>query len=92
MIRNDIMTKCEECIDRLMAKTPTGEIYVMKSFHGGKVTMELLQHQAAFEPKITIHNGEISFAGTYSHRGTEYNVIIPGTNAAVKFYEKATNG
>lgn len=80
-----------ECIDQLMAKTPAGEIYVMRAFAGGKVTIELLQHQATFEPKITIHNGEISFAGHYLHSGQEYHVIIPGTNAIVKFYEKATN-
>lgn len=88
IIRDDIMS---ECIDQLMAKTPTGEIYVMRAFPGGKVTIELLQHQIPFEPKITIHNGAISFSGKYSHRGTEYEVMIPGTNAIVKFYEKATN-
>jgi len=85
------MMKGAECLDQLMAKTPAGEIYVMKSFAGGKVTIELLQHQAVFEPRITIHNGEISFAGTYSHRGKQYDITIPGTNELVKFYEKATN-
>lgn len=91
MIRDDMMTNSTKHIDQFMAKTPTGEIYVMRSFTGGKVTIELLQHQAIFEPKMTIHNGEISFAGMYSHRGKQYQIIIPGTNAAVKFYEKATN-
>lgn len=85
------MTQGEECIDKLMAKTPTGEIYVMKAFPNGKVTIEMLKHQTSFEPKIMIHNGEISFAGRYSHRGIQYDVIIPGTNEVVKFYEKATN-
>ena len=89
MIRDDSMTTCT---DQLMAKAPTGEIYVMRAFSGGKVTIEFLQHQIPFEPKIMIHNGEISFAGTYVHRDKQYDVIIPGTNAVVKFYEKATNG
>ena len=86
-----MMSESKEYIDQLMAKTPTGEIYVMRSFVGGKVTIELLQHQAVFEPKIMIHNGEISFAGMYLHKGKQYNIIIPGTNEVVKFYEKATN-
>lgn len=83
------MTSEEKCIDQLMAKTPTGEIYVMKSFVGAKVTIEVLQHQGIFEPKIKVHNGEIVFTGSYLHNGKQYDVIIPGNNAVVKFYEKA---
>lgn len=85
------MTTYEECINKLMGKTPTGEIYVMKSFPGRKVTIELLQYQATFEPKITIHNGQISFAGAYCYDGKQCEIIIPGTNEAVKLYEHAMN-
>lgn len=83
------MEKVQECIDTLMGKTPSGEIYIMKSYSDNRVTFELLQYQAIFEPKIILHNGQISFAGKYSYGGEQYEIVIPGTNETVKLYEKA---
>lgn len=79
----------EECIAQLTAKTPSGEAYVMKAFHGGKVLIELLQYQKTFEPKCIIHNGEIAFSGMISYGNKQYEIIIPGTNETVRLYENA---
>lgn len=84
------MDEYEECVDRLMGKTPLGDMYVMKSFNDGKVTIELLQYQVTFEPKVIIHNGQISFEGKYLYGDKQYEIVIPGTNDTVKLYEKAT--
>jgi hypothetical protein len=84
-----IMEKAKECIDKLIGRTPSGEIYVMKSYDDSKVTIELLQYEAIFEPKVILHDGQISFAGTYTYGDKQYEIIIPGTNDTVKLYERA---
>lgn len=79
-----------ERIDSFMGKTSEGDIFVILWFSDHTVSIELLQRQIVFTPKLIVHEGKFCFSGTYSKDGHVQSIIIPATNDAVRFYEKAT--